>query len=108
MNPSSLAKFFPTMGYQASRPWSNASPRRCAIEVWISGALELRRSIYTDAVLSMADRFGLRYETLATQQRSLEDPEHVFCLEGSARPDGEIVKAAFLARASKLCAVELS
>jgi hypothetical protein len=107
MTPAQVNRFFPRMSTDTSRAWVNISPARSAIDVWISGALELRRSVNASSILEMADRFGLRSETSATQQRSLEDPEALFCLEGSNH-GAEIAKAAFLLRAGKVCGFEIT
>jgi len=108
MNAAQCFRFFPKMSYGASRAWVNISLARSAIDVWLSGALTLKRSVDLDSVLSMAARYELKSDLLQAREQSLEDPERLFCLEGSIRPDGELTKAGFLARAGKLCAIEMS
>jgi hypothetical protein len=44
---------------------------------------------------------------LATRERSIENTEQLFCLEGSTE-GAEMAKAAFLIRAGKVCGFEMT
>jgi hypothetical protein len=107
MNPSSVAKFFPAHSL-ASRAWANISPAHSVIDVWLSGALELRRSVDLESVLGMTDRFGLRAEVIADRLESLQDPERLFVRDATTQMGDEMSKAAFLIRAGRLCGIEMS
>jgi hypothetical protein len=95
------------MSYGAEPVWSNltvASP----VEIWVSGAITLRRSVDLEGVFSMAARYELTGELLAGQGESVKYLDRLFVWKGAERATGEIAKAAFLARAGKVCAVEMS
>jgi hypothetical protein len=107
MNPSSVAKFFPRM-IGATRAWFNISAPHSAIDVWLSGALTLKRSVDIASILTMASHYELKLEVLAGQAESLKYPGRLFVWNATDRPNGEIIRSAFLARDGKLCAIELS
>jgi hypothetical protein len=108
MSPVQRNKFFPKMSYGASRDWINITAGQQPIETWVSGAIVLQRSVDADAVLLMAEKFLLRPEVLADHRDSIEDPGRLFVRDAAIQMAGEVSKAGFLARAGKLCAVELS
>ena len=108
MNASQSFHFFPPLRLGTMRAGTNVTAGKQPIETWVSDAIALHRSIDFDPVLSMAAKYELKGELLATRERSIENPEHLFCLEGSGRPDGKIVRSAFLARCGKLCAFEVT
>jgi hypothetical protein len=107
MKASQSFHFFPPLRLGTMRAWTNITAGNQPIETWASGAIVLRRSIDFDSVLSMAAKYELKGELLATRERSIEHTEQLFCLEGSNH-GAEIAKAAFLIRAGKVCGFEMT
>ena len=108
MNPAQVNRFFPRMSTDASRAWVNISSPHSAIDVWLSGALTLKRSVDLETALGMADRFSLRVTVQAGLEQSIQSPGELFIWRAEDQIAGEVSKAAFLIRAGRLCGIEMS
>ncbi len=107
MTPIQRNKFFPAHSL-ASRDWINVTAGQQPIETWLSGSISLRRSVDLESVLSMADRFGIRAEVIADRLESLQDPERLFVRDATTQMADEVSMAAFLLRAGRGCAIQLT
>ena len=108
MNPAQVNRFFPRMSTDATRAWVNISSPHSAIDVWLSGALTLKRSVDFASVLGMADRFSLRITVQAGLEQSIQSPGELFIWRAEDQIAGEVSKAGFLLRGGKVCCFELT
>jgi hypothetical protein len=67
MNASQSFHFFPPLRLGTMRAWTNITAGKQPIEIWVSGAIVLRRSIDFDSVLSMAAKYEIK-------RRAIGDP----------------------------------